>query len=153
MTEALFFVGIGSLLTVGATILIIAALTLRDARRTVRLAEDCMEYLREEQAHLLVSLSEELQIPLEEARQEREHPGAQRSGRERLSPRREQERLAEELEQERVRYLEVQRQLRQEREGRERERRVRRDAERRIDQLKRELQKIREVRQNREVQR
>ncbi len=148
MTEVLFSVGIGSLLTVGAATLVLAALTLRDARRTVRMAEDCIEYLREEQAHLLVSLSEELRIPQEETTQDHSGGGYRRADRSsRLPSRQEQRPIAEELEQERVRSLEIQQQLRREREGRERERRVRRDAERRIDQLKRELQELRDVRQ------
>lgn len=50
--------------------------------------------------------------------------------------------MAKELEQERA-NLEAQ----QEREGRERERRARRDAERRSDQLKRELQELQAARQ------
>ena len=155
MTEALFFVGIGSLLTVGATTLVIAtAVTLRDARKTVRLANYCIEYLREEQAHLLALLREELQIPKDEPDQEREwYPEAQRraeqTNRERLLPRQEQMQLAEELEQERAKHLEAQQRARQEREGRERERRVRKDAERRIDQLKRELHQLQEVQRER----
>ena len=72
MTEALLFVSVGSLLTVGAAILTIAALTLRNARRYVELAEERMEYLREEQARLLVFLLEERQSLKEELGQERE---------------------------------------------------------------------------------
>ncbi len=111
MTEALLFVSVGALLTVGTAILTIAALTLRNARRYVELAEERMEYLREEQARLLVFLLEERQS------------------------------LKEELEQERERRLETQ----QEREGL----RTRRAAERRIDDLKRELLELRKVPRNR----
>src|SRR3712207_5367665 len=71
MTEALLFVSVGSLLTVGTAILIIAALTLRNARRYVELAEERMEYLREEQARLLVFLLEERQSLKEELERER----------------------------------------------------------------------------------
>jgi hypothetical protein len=113
LTEALLFVSVGSLLTVGTAILTIATLTLRNARRYVELAEERMEYLREEQARLLVFLLEERQS------------------------------LKEELEQERERRLETQ----QEREGREL--RTRRVAERRIDDLKRELLELRKVPRNR----
>jgi hypothetical protein len=66
MTEALLFVSVGSLLTVGAVTLAIAALTLRNARRYVELAEERMEYLREEQTRLLVLLLEERQSLKEE---------------------------------------------------------------------------------------
>jgi hypothetical protein len=72
MTEALLFVSVGSLLTVGAMTLVIAALTLRNARRYVELAEERMEYLREEQTRLLVFLLEERQSLKEELEQERE---------------------------------------------------------------------------------
>jgi hypothetical protein len=113
LTEALLFVSVGSLLTVGTAILTIATLTLRNARRYVELAEERMEYLREEQARLLVFLLEERQS------------------------------LKEELEQERERRMETQ----QEREGREL--RTRRVAERRIDDLKRELLELRKVPRNR----
>jgi hypothetical protein len=111
LTEALLFVSVGSLLTVGAAILTIAALTLRNARRYVELAEERMEYLREEQARLLVFLLEVRQS------------------------------LKEELEQEREQHLETQ----QEREGL----RTRRVAERRIDDLKRELLELRKAPRNR----
>ncbi|MCA1719287.1 MAG: hypothetical protein LC781_21505 [Actinobacteria bacterium] len=113
MTEALLFVSVGSLLTVGAATFTIAALTLRNARRYVELAEERMEYLREGQARLLVFLIEERQS------------------------------LKEELEQEREQHLET----RQEGEGR----RTRREAERRIDDLKRELLELRTIPRNREA--
>src|SRR5215208_4424727 len=153
MAEALLFVSVGSLLTVGAAILVVAALVLRNARRSVELAEYYLECLREEQARLLAFLSEEREIPKEEPKQEREQylvearQRAERLSRERLSPRQEQVRLAEELEQERAQHLEAQQQARHEREGRERERRARRDAERRMGQLKQELQKLRAAQQ------
>src|ERR671915_1821774 len=72
MTEALLFISVGSLLTVGAAILVIAALTLQNARRYVELAEARMEHLREEQARLVVSLREERQSLKEELAHERE---------------------------------------------------------------------------------
>jgi hypothetical protein len=115
MTEALLFVSVGALLTVGAATFTIAALTLRNARRYVELAEERMEYLREGQNRLLVLLLEERQS------------------------------LKGELEQEREQRLEAQ----QEREGPEL--RTRRDAERRIDDLKREILELRTVPRNREV--
>lgn len=109
------------------------------------MVEDCIEYLREEQAHLLVSLSEVPRIPQEEATQE--HPGGayrlERSSR--LPPRQEQRLIAEELEQERIRHLYIQQQLHREREVRVRERRARRDAKRRIDQLKLVFQELQEL--------
>ena len=134
MTEAVLFISVGSVLTVGIGTLTSAALVLRKAWRTVELAEDCMKYLREEQARLLILLREERQIPREEPEQRRERRlGTQQKSehldRERLLLQQEQRRLAQELEQ---------------------ERRVRRDAERRIDHLKRELQ---EVQQDQEIQR
>lgn len=89
----------------------------------MELAEDCMEYLREEQARLLVFLREERWIPQEEAEQYLE--ARRRTGRlsrERLLPRQEQVRLAEELERERANHLEAQQETRQEREGQEWER-------------------------------
>ena len=113
MTEALLFISVGSLLTIGTAVLTIAALTLRNARRYVELAEQRMEYLREEQARLLMFLLEERQS------------------------------LKEELERER--RVEA----RQERE--ERELRTRRVAERRIDDLKRELLELRKVPRDRGV--
>src|SRR3712207_9042687 len=72
MTEALLFVGVGSLLLVAAGTLTVATLTLRNARRYVELAEERLEYLREGQAQLLVFLLEERQSLKEELEQERE---------------------------------------------------------------------------------
>src|SRR3712207_8160332 len=66
MTETLLFVSVGSLLTIGTAILTIAALTLRNAKRYVELAEERMEHLREQQARLLVFLLEERQSLKEE---------------------------------------------------------------------------------------
>ena len=51
MAEALPFVSISALL-VGAATQVIAALAFRHARRSAELAEDRIEYLREEQARL-----------------------------------------------------------------------------------------------------
>ena len=108
MTEALIFVSVGSLITVGTAVLILAALTLRNAKRYVELAEERMEHLREEQARLLVFLLEERQS------------------------------LKEELERERRPETREERELR-----------TRRVAERRIDDLRRELLELRKVPQNR----
>jgi len=112
MTEALLFVGIGSLLVCGVTTLAIATLTLRQARRYVELAEERLEYLREEQARLVVLLLASRQSPQEEPQQEQHAYARDR-----------------------------------EHEGRARDPRARRDAEWRIDQLKRELLGLPEVRQ------
>ena len=112
MTEALLFVGIGSLLVCGVTTLAIATLTLRQARRYVELAEERLEYLREEQARLVVLLLASRQSPQEEPQQEQHAYARDR-----------------------------------EHEGRSRDPRARRDAEWRIDQLKRELLGLPEVRQ------
>jgi hypothetical protein len=71
MTEALLLLSIGSLLTVCVATLTIAILALRHARRYVELAEERMEYLREEQARLLILLMrEERQRSQEEPEQE-----------------------------------------------------------------------------------
>lgn len=59
MVEAILFVINGSLLTVSIATLVVAFLTLRDARRSVDLAEVCREYLREERARLLGFPTEE----------------------------------------------------------------------------------------------
>ncbi len=61
MTEALLFVGIGTLLMIGVATLGLAAFTLQHARRYVELAEARMEHLREVQALLLTFLNEERQ--------------------------------------------------------------------------------------------
>jgi len=53
MTEAILSVSIASFV-VGIATLVIGAFTLWNARRSMELAEDCMEHLREEQARLLV---------------------------------------------------------------------------------------------------
>ena len=99
MTEALLLLSAGSLLTICVATLIIATLALRHAQRYVELAEERMEYLREEQARLLVLLCEERQRSQEEPEQ---RPEAQQ--------------------------------------GRRRRGHIaRRDAERKIDQVKREL--------------
>jgi hypothetical protein len=113
MTEALLLLSAGSLLTICVATLIIATLALRHARRYVELAEERMEYLREEQARLLVLLREERNRSQAEPEQEWEQrPEAQ-----------------------------------QEHERREQEHRTRRDAERKIDQVKRELLGLPEERQ------
>ena len=66
MTEALLFVGIGTLLMIGVATLGLAAFTLQHARRYVELAETRMEHLREVQALLLTFLNEERQRRREE---------------------------------------------------------------------------------------
>jgi hypothetical protein len=75
MTDALLFVGIGTLLMMGIATLGLAALALQHARRYVELAEARMEHLREVQAILLTFLNEERQRLKEERRPEtrREH--------------------------------------------------------------------------------
>jgi hypothetical protein len=82
MAEALLFVSTGSLLVIGAATLGIAIITLRDARKYVELAENRMEYLREEQARLLLLLHEERQRLKEELEQrlEAQRYGVQRVG-------------------------------------------------------------------------
>ncbi len=75
MTEAglligIFVVGI-SILLVGLATLIVSILALRSARRSLRLAENRMEYLREEQERLTL-LREERQTLMEELKQERQ---------------------------------------------------------------------------------
>lgn len=94
MAETLFFVGICSLV-VGITTLAMAALVVRNARRSMNLAEHRMDYLREEQARLEFMHEERRAL----------------------------------------------------KEGLKEERRARLDVERRIDRLKRELQELREARQ------
>lgn len=72
MTEAFRFFGV-RLLTVGGASLVIV-LALHDTRRSIRLAENRLGYLREEQTRLLASLREErrsLQEELEHARERR----------------------------------------------------------------------------------
>ena len=142
MTETLLFVGVGSLLIVAAGTLTVAALTLRNARRYVELAEERLEYLREGQAQLLVFLLEERQSLKEELEQEREqHVEAQRRA-------------------ERQPLLQVQRRLTEglgepspgaRHEGEGRELRTRRGVERRIGQLERELEVLRRVQGRREA--
>jgi hypothetical protein len=129
MAEALLFVSTGSILIIGAATLGIAIITLRDARRYVERTERRMEYLREEQARLLLLVHQELQGLRKELNRELER---------RLEAyRREEQRV------------ESKQLVRQGREEREWELRTRRDAEQRIDELKREL---REIQQDREVE-
>jgi hypothetical protein len=151
MTEALLFISVGSLLTVGAAILVIAALTLQNARKYVELAEARMEHLREEQARIVVFLREERRSLKEELERERElrleaQRQAEWASRERL-PQWQAQRLAEGFDGEQ--HLGVL----QEREGQEWELRARQDIEHRIDELKREFQKLRGVQQDREAER
>ena len=157
MAKALRFVGTGSLFTVGAATLVVAAYTLRTARRYVGLVEDRMEHLREEQAGLLGFLREERRVSKEESKREREQrleiqQKVEWLNREFKQLQREQGQLAEKFERERARRLEYQQQqARQEREERERER-ERRDSEQKIEHLKRELRELREARQDRKIE-
>jgi hypothetical protein len=146
MADTLLFMSVGSLFTVGVATLVIAALTLQNARKYVELAEARMEHLREELARLVVFLREERQSMKEELRQERERNlEAQRheewATRERLPLRQ-----AEGFDGEHLGVL-------QERRGQAWELGARRDIEHRIDELKREFQRLREVQQDREVER
>jgi hypothetical protein len=162
LAKTLSFVSTSSLLTFSAATLVAAALTLKNARRYVDLAEARMECIREEQARLLAFVREEHQTLKEESKREREQrleaqQETERLSREFLQLRQKQEQLAEELEQERAKYQEDRQQARQqarrECEELERERRsAERKIERKIDQLKRELQELREIQQNREAQ-
>jgi hypothetical protein len=148
MTEALLFTSVGSLLTVGAAILIIAALTLQNARRYVELTEARMEHLREEHARLMAFLREERQSLKEGLEQKREqHLQTQRraepASRGRMPPQQAQRLSVEELDRERESHLEAL----QERGTRESEPRTRPDVERRIDELKRELREFQQARE------
>jgi hypothetical protein len=134
MTEALLFVGIGSLLLIGIATLGISSLALQNARRYVELAEKRMEYLREGQTRLLMILLEERQSLKEELDYEREqHLVAQRR--------------AEQASRERLPLLRAQRRLAEATREREEgwEFRTHRDAERRIAQLERELRELRKA--------
>jgi hypothetical protein len=149
MSETLVFVSVGSLFTVGVATLVIAALTLQNARRYVELAEARMEHLREELARLVVFLREERQSMKEELKRERERSlEAQRqvewATRERV-PVRQAQGLAEGFDEEQHPGVS------QERQGQPWELGARRDIEHRIDELKREFQKLRETQQDREV--
>jgi hypothetical protein len=151
VTEALLFVSVGSLLTVGAAILVIATFTLQNARKYVELAEARMERLREEQARIVTFLRDERRGLKEELERERERRleaerHAEWANRERL-PLRQAHGLAEGFDGGRHPGVV------QEREGQEWELRARQDIEHRIDELKREFQKLREVQQGREVER
>ena len=68
-TQAILFLGIGILL-VGLVTLFVCILTFRSTRRSVGLAEDRMQYLREEQERLAF-LREEHRTLAEELKQER----------------------------------------------------------------------------------
>ncbi len=158
MIKALRFVGAGSLVSFGAATLTAAALVLKNTRRYVEVAEERMEYLREEQAGILKYLREEHRALKEESKREREQrlelqQNVGRLNREFEQLRQEHGRLAEKFERERARRLEYQQQQsRLERDERERER-ERLEAERKIDRLKWELQNLRETQQARETQR
>ena len=144
MTEALLFVSVGSLLSVGVAALIIATLTLQNARRYVELAEDHMKYLREEQARLVAFVQQERQSLKEELAHEREQ---------RLEAQRRAEWASRESAPLRQKVLvegfegEQHPGTSQERQAWEWELRARRDIEHRIDELKREFEKLREDQQ------
>ena len=141
MTEALLFVSVGSLLTLGVATLVIATLTLQNARRYVEVAEAQMKYLRKEQARLVAFLRKELEHEREQ------HLEAQRraewASRDRVPLR--QGLLVEDSDQGQHPGV------RQEHE--EWELRSRRDVEDRIEELKREFQRLREVQRERTVER
>jgi len=111
MTGSSRSAGVGPLLAVGAATLIMAALTLRNARRTMELAEYHAEYLRKEQSRLLALLREERLTLQEQMEREREQHllevrlQEERSSQELSLSLREQEKLAEEARQERERHL------------------------------------------------
>ena len=169
MIEALRSAGVDPPLAFGAAILIVAALTLRSARRSVELAEYCAEYLRKEQERLMALLHAERRMLREEIEQEWEQHlleirrRGEQSSRELSLARREQERLVEELRRERAehleaqqrachesaKYLEAKQRALREREGRERERRARLCTEERIEQLEREIQKLQSAQRER----
>jgi hypothetical protein len=109
MTEALLFVSVGSLLTIGAATLVIATLTLRKARSYVELAEERMEHLREGQARLLMFLLEERQSLKEELERERVHRlEVQQESEERvLRTRRDADRRIDDLKQELLNLVKV----------------------------------------------
>jgi hypothetical protein len=157
MSETLVFMSVGSLFTVGVATLVIAALTLQNARKYVELAEARMEHLREELARLVVFLREERQSMKQELKQERERSleEAQRqvewATRERL-PLRQGQRMAEGSVAEGS-DGEQHPGVLQEPQGQAWELGARRDIEHRIDELKREFQKLREFQQDREVER
>jgi hypothetical protein len=158
MGKAWRFLGAGSLLSFGAATLTAAALTLKNARRYVEVAEERLEYLREEQAGILGFLREEHRALKEESKREQEQrlelqQNVGRLNREFEQLQQEHGRLAEKVERERARRLEYQQQqARLERDERKRER-ERQEAERKIDRLKRELQELRETQQARQPQR
>jgi hypothetical protein len=117
MIEPSYLISLGSLV-VGVVTLVVAALAFRNSRRSAQLAEDRMEYLREEQARLEF-LHEERRSLMEELKREREQrlenqQEAERADRERPAVlEREHSRLTQELEQERGQRLEAQRQAEQ----------------------------------------
>jgi hypothetical protein len=145
MTEALLFVGVGSLLLVGIAAIAVAALALQNARRYVELAEERLEHLREGQAHLLMFLLEERQGLKEELEQEREQHQETRRRAQRLPLLQVQSsrRAAGEYEQEQP--------LEARQECERRDLHARRGVERRIGQLEWELQVLQKVRQHRKV--
>jgi hypothetical protein len=145
MTEALLFVGVGSLLLVGIAAIGVAALAFQNAKRYVELAEERLEHLREGQAHLLMFLLEERQSLKEELEQEREQHRETRRRTQRLPLLQVQSNRRATGDFEREEPLEA----RQEREGRDLH--ARRGVERRIGQLERELRVLKKAHDHREV--
>ena len=111
MTGSSRSAGVGPLLAVGAATSIMAALTLRNARRTMELAEYHAEHLRSEQSRLMALLREERLTLQEQMEREREQHllevrlQEERSSQELSLSLREQEKLAEEARQEREQHL------------------------------------------------
>ena len=98
----LLVVGVGALL-VGTAALVVGILTLRSARKAVGLAEDRMEYLREEQDRLKY-LHEQHRGLVEELEREREEHRGTKEGLEReRRERREAQQRAKRAEQEALR--------------------------------------------------
>lgn len=144
MTGSSRSAGVGPLLAVGAATVIMAALTMRNARRAVELAEYRAEYLRREQARLVALLREERRMLQEEMEREREQHQLEarlqeeRSSRELSLSRHEQERLAEEIRHEREQHLV---------ELRRHEERSKREQDRLAEKLRREREQHQEAQQ------
>ena len=100
MTEALLLLSAGSLLTICIATLIIATLALRHAQRYVKLAEERMEHLREEQARLLMLLREERQRMQEEPEREQRQRAHEEHGEREHIARRDAERKIDQVKRE-----------------------------------------------------
>src|SRR5919202_3857577 len=145
MTEALLFVGIGSLLLLSIAAIGVAALAYQNARRYVELAEERLEHLREGHAQLLMFLLEERQSLKEELELEREQHRETRRRTQRLPL------LQVHSSRRAAGVFETEEPLeaRQEREGRDLH--ARRGVERRIGQLERELRVLQKAHKQREA--